>query len=94
MSAHLRTAGATTGGFGRTTGLFAVALEIFTRAGNREAFFVEQALDLENRFDVFAPVEAMAAVKPVIAIPAGVAAETVIDGKTGVLVAEQTAELA
>ena len=39
-----------------------------------------------------APVEAMAAGKPVIAIAAGGAAETVIDGKTGILFQQATAE--
>jgi glycosyltransferase involved in cell wall biosynthesis len=39
-----------------------------------------------------APVEAMAAGKPVIAIAAGGAAETVVDGKTGVLFKAATAE--
>jgi glycosyltransferase involved in cell wall biosynthesis len=39
-----------------------------------------------------APVEAMAAGKPVIAIGAGGAAETVVDGKTGVLFGRPTAE--
>jgi len=38
-----------------------------------------------------APVEAMAAGKPVVAIAAGGAAETVIDGRTGVLFNEPTA---
>jgi glycosyltransferase involved in cell wall biosynthesis len=39
-----------------------------------------------------APVEAMAAGKPVVGMDAGGVAETVIDGKTGVLFANQTAE--
>src|SRR5690348_9601303 len=34
--------------------------EVFARARNGEAFFVEQALDFENGFDVFAAVKAMA----------------------------------
>lgn len=38
------------------------------------------------------PVEAMAAGKPVIAFGEGGASETVVDGKTGVLFAEQTVE--
>lgn len=38
------------------------------------------------------PVEAMAAGRPVIAFNKGGAAETVIDGKTGILFAEQTVE--
>lgn len=39
-----------------------------------------------------APVEAMAAGKPVVAFAGGGAAETVVDGTTGVLVAEATAD--
>jgi glycosyltransferase involved in cell wall biosynthesis len=39
-----------------------------------------------------APVEAMAAGKPVIALGAGGAAETVIDGKTGILFGQPTVE--
>jgi glycosyltransferase involved in cell wall biosynthesis len=41
-----------------------------------------------------APVEAMAAGKPVVALRSGGAAETVLDGKTGVLFAEQDVESA
>src|SRR5580704_10416181 len=38
-----------------------MAFQVFSRARNREAFFVEQALDFENRLNVFAAIEAMAA---------------------------------
>src|SRR5271163_3244296 len=46
----------------RVFAVFLAALfEMFARAGDGETFFVEQALDFENGFDVFAAVEAMAA---------------------------------
>ena len=34
---------------------------MFARAGDSESFVVEQALDLENGFDVFAAIQAVAA---------------------------------
>jgi len=34
---------------------------MFARSGNREAFFVQEALDLQNGFNVFPAIEAMAA---------------------------------
>jgi hypothetical protein len=54
------------GGVGaRVAGVFAMflaaLLEMFARAGDGEALFIEQALDFENGFDVFAAIEAMAA---------------------------------
>ena len=39
----------------------AALFEIFARAGDCKAFVVEQALDFENRLDVFAAIEAMSA---------------------------------
>ena len=42
--------------------MFLAALfEMFARAGDGETLFIEQALDLENGFDIFATIEAMAA---------------------------------
>ena len=41
--------------------LLTALFEMFARAGDRKTFVVEQALDFENGFDVFAAIEAMAA---------------------------------
>src|SRR5580704_2874774 len=46
----------------RVVAVFLAAFfEVFARSGDRKTFVVEQALDFENGFDVFAAVEAMAA---------------------------------
>ena len=41
--------------------LLTALFEMFARAGDRKTLVVEQALDFENGFDVFAAIEAMAA---------------------------------
>jgi hypothetical protein len=48
-------------GLGRGAVAGSFVREIFARAGYGEAFFVEQALDFEDGFDVFAAIEALAA---------------------------------
>jgi hypothetical protein len=47
--------------FGVFAMFLAALFEMFARAGDGEALFVEEALDFENSFDVFAAVKAMAA---------------------------------